>query len=97
MTKTNDFRTWLGQAGVTDKAQNTRSHAIRTIERKLGELGMPFRDLNEAWETDGFASLRERLRRMRKDAKEGGQDYRILMPESEMNPFKRLSKLGLVG
>ena len=90
MTKTNDFRTWLGQAGVTDNGQNTRSHAIRTIERKLEELGMPFRNLSEAWEADGFASLRERLRRMRKDAKVGGHDYRILMPESE-KPLKRLS------
>ena len=93
MTTTNEFRTWLGQAGVTDKAQNTRSHAIRTIERNLEELGMPFRNLIEAWEADGFASLRERLRRMRNSAKAGGQDYRILMPESE-KPLRRLSSWG---
>ena len=90
MTKKNDFRTWLEKAGVSDNGQNTRSFAIRTIERKLEELGIPFRDLDEAWEADGFASLRERLRKMRNDAKEGGQDYRILMPESE-KPLNRLS------
>ena len=51
---------------------------------------MPFRDLDEAWEADRFESLRERLRRMREDARDGGQDYRNLMPDSE-NPHNRLS------
>ena len=51
---------------------------------------MPFRDLDEAWEADRFESLRERLRRMREDARDGGQDYRILMPDSE-NPHNRFS------
>ena len=67
--------------------------AIRTIERNLEELGVPFRDLDEAWEADRFASLSERLRRMRIDARDGGQDYRILMPDSE-NPHNRLSNWG---
>ena len=90
MTKENAFKTWLQQAGVTVKAQNTRASAIRTIERKLEELGIPFRDLDAAWEADGFESLRARLRRMRDDARDGGQDYRILMPDSE-KPLNRLS------
>ena len=90
MTKESAFKTWLGQGGVQTTSGRTRASAIRTIERKLQELEMPFRDLDEAWEADRFESLRERLRRMREDARDGGQDYRILMPDSE-NPHKRLS------
>ncbi len=51
---------------------------------------MPFPDLDAAWRADRFESLRERLRRMREDARDGGQDYRILMPDAE-NPHNRLS------
>ena len=91
MTRESEFKTWLEQGGArTVDGRNTRAFAIRTIERKLDELGMPFRDLDAAWEADRFESLSERLRRMREDARDGGQDYRILMPESE-NPLKRLS------
>ena len=91
MTKENEFKAWLEEGGASAVAgRNTRAFAVRTIERKLDELGMPFQDLDEAWNTDRFESLSERLRRMRKDARDGGQDYRILMPDSE-NPFNRLS------
>ena len=91
MTKESEFKTWLEQGGAqTVAGRNSRAYAIRTIERKLDELGMPFRDLDAAWEADQFASLSERLRRMRVDARDGGQDYRILMPDSE-NPLNRLS------
>ena len=85
------FKIWLERGGArTDKGRNTRVYAIRTIERNLEALGMPFPDLDAAWKADRFESLRERLRRVREDARDGGQDYRILMPRSE-NPHKRLS------
>ena len=51
---------------------------------------MPFRNLDAAWKADRFESLHERLHRIREDARDGGRDYRILMPNSE-NPHKRLS------
>ena len=91
MTKESEFKNWLEQGGAKAVAgRNSRASAIRSIERKLEELGMPFRDLDAAWKADRFESLRERLRRMREDARDGGQDYRILMPDSE-NPHNRLS------
>ena len=91
MVKESAFKNWLQQGGARAVDGGTsRTYAMRTIERNLQELGMPFRDLDAAWEADGFESLRERLRRMREDARGGGQDYRILMPASE-NPHKRLS------
>ena len=94
MIKEDAFKTWLEQGGVSsDAGRNSRVSAIRTIERKLGELGVPYRDLDAAWEADRFVSLSERLRRMRIDARDGGQDYRILMPDSE-KPHNRLSRWG---
>lgn len=54
---------------------------------------MPWRNLEEAWEADRFGELRERLKKMRQDARAGGQDYRILMPDSD-KPHNRLSSWG---
>ena len=91
MKKESAFKSWLEQGGAqTVPGRNSRTYAIRTIERKLEELGMPFPDLHAAWKADHFESLRERLRGMREDARDGGQDYRILMPDSK-NPHNRLS------
>lgn len=94
MTKEHEFKAWLEQGGAqTEAGRNSRAYAIRTIERNLAALGVPYQDLNEAWEADRFETLRERLRKMREDARDGGQDYRILMPDSE-NPHNRLSNWG---
>ena len=94
MTNDSDFKTWLEQGGAqTEKGRNSRAYAVRTIERNLGALGMPYQDLDEAWKADRFETLRERLRKMREDARAGGQDYRILMPDSD-KPHNRLSSWG---
>ena len=90
MTNANTFKDWLNQGGIQPKARNTRDYAIRKIEVNLDQLGMPFRSLKEAWKADRFRSLRDRLRELREDAKDGGKEYRILMPDSE-KPVKRLS------
>ena len=91
MKKEDEFRSWLEQGGAkSPKGQTTRTYAIRTIERKLEDLGMPFRDLDTAWKADRFEALYERLRQMREDVLDGGQDYRILMPNSE-RPQGRIS------
>lgn len=94
MTKEDQFKTWLSQGGAqTEKGRNSRAYAIRTIERNLAALGMPHRDLDEAWEADRFEALRERLRKIRDDARTGAQEYRILMPDSD-NPHNRLANWG---
>lgn len=91
MLKESEFRKWLEQGGAqAEGGRNSRAYAVRTIERNLAALGMAYRNLDEAWEADGFEALRERLRKMREDAGRGGQDYRILMPDSEA-PRNRLS------
>lgn len=87
----NEFKAWLEQGGAqTEAGRNSRTYAVRTIERNLAALGMPYESLEEAWKADQFAGLRERLKAMRDDARSGGEDYRILMPDSE-KPLNRLS------
>ena len=91
MTTEDEYKTWLEEGGAKSAdARNSRTFAIRTIEQKLEELGMPFPDLDAAWKEDCFESLRKRLRRMQEDARDGGQDYRILMPKSK-KPLNRLA------
>lgn len=86
-----EFKAWLEQGGAqTEAGRNSRTYAVRTIERNLAALGMPYKNLDEAWATDQFAGLRKRLKVMRDDARSGGEDYRILMPDSE-KPLNRLS------
>lgn len=87
----NEFKAWLEQGGAqTEAGRNSRTYAVRTIERNLAALGMPYENLEEAWKADQFAGLRERLKAMRDDARSGGEDYRVLMPHSE-KPLNRLS------
>lgn len=86
-----EFREWLQAGGAqTEAGRNSRIHAVRTIERKLADLGSPCDALADAWESDRFESLRQRIRDIRQDARNGGEDFRILMPESQ-KPLNRLS------
>ncbi|MGC1504415.1 MAG: AAA family ATPase [Sulfitobacter sp.] len=94
MKNESNFKVWLEQGGaLTPAGRNSRTYAVRTIEQNLSPLGMPYKDLEEAWEADRLVGLRERLKKMREDARNGGQDYRILMPDSE-KPHNRLSNWG---
>ncbi|MBO6525642.1 AAA family ATPase [Erythrobacter sp.] len=86
----NEFQDWLRWRGATsDGAIKTRTFAVRKIEENLASFGSSNTSLEEEYEGDGFASLRERLKEIREDAQSGGQDYRVLMPDSE-NPHNRL-------
>ncbi len=86
-----EFREWLEAGGAnTAKGRNSRVYAVKTIEKNLTSLGSPHPDLAAAHTADGFAQLRERIRILRQDAKAGGNNYRILMPDSE-KPLNRLS------
>src|SRR5690349_19744968 len=94
MTKEHEFKTWLEQGGAqTEAGRKSRAYAIRTIERNFASLGMAYHDLDEAWQADNFEAICERLRKMHEDARAGGQDYRILIPDSD-TPHNRLSNWG---
>lgn len=62
----NELKAWLEQGGAqTEAGRNSRTYAVRTIERNLAAFGMPYENLEEAWKADQFAELWERLRAMR--------------------------------
>lgn len=84
------FKRWLESGGAKSKyAQDNPVYAIQTIERKLHELGTPFPDLGTAWREDEFKSLLDSLNKMLEDAREDGQDFRVLFPKTE-NPEGRI-------
>lgn len=62
----------------------------QNYRKNLAALGSPHADLDAAYQADGFAQLRQRIKEIRRDAKDNGNDYRLLMPESEQ-PLNRLS------
>jgi 5-methylcytosine-specific restriction protein B len=86
-----EFQEWLKSKGAkTQAGLNSRIYAVKTIEKNLAALGSPHADLDAAYQADGFAQLRQRIKEIRRDAKDNGNDYRLLMPESEQ-PLNRLS------
>lgn len=85
------FKAWLEAGGAkTEAGRNTRAYAVLTIENNLAALGSPHSDLASAWNADRFEHLRLRLKKLRENFAAGGQDYRILMPQSD-KPDNRLS------
>ena len=86
-----EFRIWLQKDGEKTKGGlNSRVQAIKVIEKNLGKLGSPHVDLDAAYHADKFTELRKRLKEMRNNFNDGGDDHRKLMPSSE-NPLNRLS------
>lgn len=84
-----EFRTWLEQRGVKPNAVNTRSSAVKRIERVLLKLGSPHADLDDAFLVDQFAQVKSALDSLKDDAKAGGERFRVLLPESQ-KPLGRL-------
>lgn len=85
-----EFQEWLETRGAkTQAGLNSRVYAVKTIEKNLAALGSPHVDLDAAYKADEFAQLRQRIKQIRRDAKDNGDDYRLLMPDSEQ-PLNRL-------
>lgn len=70
----------------------TRISYLKTIEKNLSGLGLPFSDLDAAFEADGLTSVVDSVRGLIADHKAGGTAYRLLFPQS-VNPLNRLSNL----
>lgn len=86
-----EFREWLEtKSAKTQAGLNSRVYAVKTIEKNLAALGSPHADLDAAYKADEFAQLRQRIKQIRRDAKDNGDDYRLLMPDSKQ-PLNRLS------
>lgn len=85
-----EFKAWLEAGGATPAGRNTRTYAVRTIEKNLAALESPYGDVDSAWKADGFAQLRQKLQALKDNCVAGGTEYRILMPEAE-KPENRLA------
>jgi len=76
--KADEFEEWYARTGR--KGSSKRVAELRNIANNLAELGMPYQDIDEAWEDDRFERLLDRLDELIKDAREGGDDFKILVP-----------------
>jgi len=78
-----DFRQWLQDRRLRPNSINTRVGSVRRVEQQLQALGVPYPDLDAAFDADALASVVEALRRLRNDARAGGTAYRVVLPQSE--------------
>ncbi|TWD54300.1 5-methylcytosine-specific restriction protein B [Agrobacterium vitis] len=89
--QTDAFKNWLIANGPkTAKGLSSRIASLKRIETQLSQLGFTHTNLDAVYAADKFVQLRERIKQMRSDAKKGGSDFQILMPDSK-DPLKRLS------
>ena len=86
------FRQMLLARGNAPTGVETRINYLKTIEKNLAGLGLPFADLDAAFEADLLASVTEAIRGLISDHKAGGTGYLLLFPRSE-NPGNRLANL----
>lgn len=86
------FKQMLLARGNAPTGIETRISYLKTIEKHLGGLGLPFADLDAAFEADKLASVTEAMRGLIADHKAGGTAYLLLFPRSE-NPGNRLANL----
>jgi 5-methylcytosine-specific restriction protein B len=86
------FRQMLLARGNAPTGVETRISYLKTIEKNLSGLGLPFADLDAAFAADGLASVTEAVRGLIADHKAGGTAYRLLFPQS-VNPGNRLANL----
>ena len=84
------FRQWLETPRRNVKSVNTRSAAVRKIEKELAGLGSRHADLDAAYDEDGFALLRAAIDELRADARKDGDRYTMLFPGTG-NPLNRLA------
>lgn len=86
------FRQMLLARGNAPMGVETRISYLKTIEKNLARLGLPFADLDVAFEADGLFSTIAAVRGLIADHKAGGTAYLLLFPQS-VKPRNRLSNL----
>lgn len=83
------FKQWLEAKNFTENSVATRTSAVRRIEKVLPNLGIQYSDLDAAFAHDALQSTKAALQKLKANAEQGGQDYRVLLPDSE-TPIPRL-------
>lgn len=74
-----EFGNWL-ELRIPSSRNYVRG--IGQIEQKLDLLGMPYLDLESAWQEDNFGKVFRRLLELKEDARTGGEEYLILTKKS---------------
>lgn len=85
-----EFKAWLAARGTKPKAIGTRAYAVRTVEKRLRQLGVAHDDIDVAIDAGELERIAAAVRLLRDDAAKGGDNFRVLMPESQ-KPGGRLS------
>ena len=85
-----EFQDWLRARGVSSQAISTRASTVRGIEHVMEAMGSSQTELDAEFTHDRFAHLSQALAEMRKDAQNGGDQYRLLFPDS-VKPLNRLA------
>jgi MoxR-like ATPase len=93
--KRDEFRAWLRTRRWNGKPITTvgnRMADVTRFERSMAELGLPWIDLDAAFEADGLAEVTARLKALCKLAAEGGQVPSALVGDTTI-PRQRINKL----
>lgn len=86
------FRQMLLARGNAATGVETRIGYLKTIEKNLAGLGLPFADLDAAFDADALETVIEAMRGLMADHKAGGTAYRVIFPQA-VNPKNRLANL----
>lgn len=94
--RTEDFRTWLkarrGPDGRPLTTVNNRIAAVKRFERHMADIGLPWTDLDGAFDEDGMAGVTETLKRLSKAAQQGQPVTPLLVGESTI-PLQRINNM----
>lgn len=94
--RTEDFRAWLkarrGADGKPLTTVNNRIAAVKRFERHMGDLGLPWADLDSAFDSDGMAGVFELLKAQRKSAEAGRPVSPLLVGDTTI-PLQRINSM----
>lgn len=91
--KKEEFRAWLQKHERSNNTVNTGTATLVRVESQMQELGSAHASLDDAYDDDRLEQLRSLIGNLLADAKQGGQHFRILMPDTT-EPIKRLHGFG---
>ncbi len=94
--KTEDFRAWLkARRGTDGKPLTTVSNRITAVKRfelHMRDLGLPWSDLDAAFDADGMAGSTAFLKSLRKAAEQGEPVTSLLVGETTI-PLQRVGNM----
>jgi hypothetical protein len=77
------YKAWLTTRGISENSIRTRTYSVNKIATSLQDLGFGSLTLDDLWRGGRFEAVDEKLQALAENASAGGQDFRVLLPESE--------------